>query len=709
MFNKLSQVIVNHPKTIVILYIFIAIICFFLMLMVDININNASYMPDDMNSKQAMDMMDSEFAQGGTSELLLKDAHISDVLVIKEKIASLDGVDEVIWLDDFADLKVQLEFIDQELIDQFYKDGHALLSIIFVEGNDTESSHEAVEGIYEVIGDNGFLAGGAASSKSTLDSVQKEVPIYTVVAVVLILIILFLATSSYLEPFIFLFAVGIAIIINLGTNIIQGEISQITFSAASILQLAVSMDYTIFILHRFHEERNKGIDVAPAMSNAMRLSASAVGASAATTIAGFSALIFMEYGIGKDMGIVLAKGIIFSLIVVMTLLPATIILLDKWITRFTHRELQLSFKGLSRIIVKFRFVGIAIAIVVAFFSFQAQANVEYYYGYDNVVSSKDITHIAKLEIEEIYGKSSMNVIIVPKEGKLKESLVLEQLAAIENVSDVDGLYNTVGVELPELMIPDDVINMYQSDDYSMFRLTIEIDEESDEAFQMVEDVREVLAANYDEWYATGGPFAHKDLADVTDSDFALTNLLSVLFIYIIIMITFRSLVIPLIAIFVIELAIWVNTGIAFVFDEPMSFMSILIIGAIQLGATVDYAILFISRYRENLGEIGLTAAITKTVQDVGKSIVTSGGILVAATFSVYFIATMEATREMCLLIGRGAIISMISVIILLPAFLLIFDKLIGVTTIGWPTRSKKRRRRSKTKTKSIADTEGASN
>ncbi len=708
MFKKISQVIVNHPKTVVILYILIAIICFFLMLMVDINIDNASYMPDHANSKQGMDMLDSEFAQGGTANLLLKDAHIADVLVVKGKIEVISGVDEVIWLDNFVDVKVAEEFIEQEYLDEFYKDGNALLTITFTEGNDTNSTHSAIEKIYELIenNDNAFLAGSAASSKSTLDSIQKEVPIYTVVAVVLILIILFLSTTSYLEPFIFLFAVGVAIIINLGTNIFQGEISQITFSAASILQLAVSMDYSIFLLHRFHEERSKGIDVAQAMVNSMSLSFRAIFASAATTIAGFTALVFMDYGIGQDMGVVLAKGIFFSLIVVMTLLPAAVILLDKWIERFTHRELKLEFKKLGGIISKFKYIGIVLAIVIAFFSFQAQANVEYYYGYDNVISNKDITYVAKSEIEETYGKSNTNIIIVPKEGKLKESLVLEELADLANVANVQGLYNLIGIELPEFMLPDSIIEMYQSDKYSMFTLSIEIDEESDEAFQMVEDVREVLAKNYDEWYTTGGSFAYKDLADVTDSDFALTNLLSVLFIYIIVMITFRSLLIPLIAIFVIELAIWVNTGISFVFDEPMSFMSILIIGAIQLGATVDYAILFISRYRENLDEMNISTAIKKTIQDVGKSILTSGGILVAATFSVYFIATMEATREMCLLIGRGAIISMISVIILLPAFLLVFDRLIGVTTIGWPKQGKKRRRRRKNSNQLV---EGAEN
>ncbi len=693
MFNKFNQLIVNHPRSIIILYVLLIIVCGVLTLMVDINIDNASYMPDEMNSKQGMEMLDQEFAQGGTASLLLKDAHIADVLELKNRILALPGVDEVVWLDDFADLNVQLEFISKEYIDQFYRDGHALLTILFVEGNDTESTHTAVDAIYDLIGENGYLSGSAASSKSTLDSLKREIPIYTVVAVILILIILFLSTTSYLEPFVFLFTVGAAIIINLGTNIFQGEISQITFSAASILQLAVSMDYSIFLLHRFHEERNKGVEVTQAMLNGMRYSFRPVSASALTTIAGFTALIFMEYGIGKDMGIVLAKGIVLSLLAVMTLLPATVILLDKWIEKFTHKEFNLYFKRLGNFIIRFKYVGIVIACVVAFFSFQAQANIDYYYSYEKVISKKDITYVAKGEIEDIYGKSSTNVIIVPQEGKLKESTVLEQIEALDNVASVEGLYNLIGIELPEMMVPEDIIKMFQSDKYSMFRVTIEIGEESPEAFAMVDEIRQVLANNYDEWYTTGGPFAYKDLADVTDKDFALTNLLSVLFIYVIILIAFRSFTIPIIAIFIIELAIWVNTGYSFVFDEPMSFMSIIIIGAIQLGATVDYAILYISRYRENLAAMDIHSAIRQTIRDTGKSILTSGGILVAATFSVYFIATMEATREMCLLIGRGAIISMISVIILLPSFLLVFNRLISVTTIGWPTQGKRSRRR----------------
>lgn len=688
MYNKFNALIVNHPKLLVIIYVILIVICGIFAFMVDINIDNAAYLPDSMNSKLALEKLNDEFGHNGSAILLLKDAYTSDVIAIKDKILALDGVDKVMWLDDLIDVNTPMEFIDAAYIEEFYKDNNALLQILFVEGDDNELTHSAVDAIYEIIGENGYLTGSAANSKSTLDRMNSEVPIYSLVAVILILTILFLFTSSYLEPFIFLFSVGTAIIINMGTNIIQGEVSQITFSAASILQLAVSMDYSIFLLHRFHEERNKGVEVKQAMLNGMRLSVGPILASGTTTIAGFTALIFMDYGIGKDLGIVLAKGIIFSLIAVMTLLPALIILLDKWIEKYTHKEIKFSFKGLTRITTKFRYVLVIFAIFASVIFFTAQGNVEYYYSYEKAIPANDKANIALMEVEKIYGETNSNVIIVKKGDKNKEIKIINELEKLDNVESVSGLYSVIGPELPEMMVPGDILSMYQSDNYSMFTLKLNCDNESEEAFETVEEVRSVLASNYDEWYVAGGSFSYKDLADVTNADFGRTTILSIIFIFIILVLAFKSIIVPIVAIFIIELAIWANTGYAYFFDEPMSFISFIIIGAIQLGATVDYAILYISRYRENLEDMKPIEAARKTVQDTAKSIITSGSILVAGTFSVYFVATIETTAEICLLIGRGAIISMVSVIILLPCFLIVFDPLIKLTTINWPTKRK---------------------
>ncbi len=692
MYNKFNSLIVNHPKRIVVIYIALILICGVLTLMVDINIDNASYLPDDMNSKLASEKLTDEFGYNGSATLLLKDEHIYDVINVKEKILALNGVEDVIWLDDFVDINTPIEFIEDTYLEQFYKDNNALIQIFFVEGNDTELTHSAVDSIYEIIGEKGYLSGSAANSKSTLDRINNEVPIYSIVAVVLILLILFPLTSSYLEPFIFLFAVGTAIIINMGTNIIQGEVSQITFSSASILQLAVSMDYSIFLLHRFHEEREKGIEVKQAMLNGMKFSLRPILASGITTIAGFTALTFMDYGIGKDLGIVLGKGIIFSLLAVMTLLPALIILLDKWIEKYTHREIKLSFKGVARFATRIRYLGVIIAIIISVLFFLAQGNVDYYYSYERSIPFDDKSNIALKEVEAIYGENNSSIIIVPKNDKVKEVELINELIKIPNVESVIGLYSEMGTELPEIMVPSDTLSLYQSDNYSMFTINLNCEKESEEAFETVEEVRGVLSAYYDEWYAAGGTFSYKDLADVTNADFARTTILSILFIFIILAIAFKSIVVPLIAIFVIELAIWVNLGYAYFFDEPMSFLSFIIVGAIQLGATVDYAILYISRYKENLEIMKPIEAAHQTVQDTAKSIITSGGILVAGTFSVYFIATIETSSEMCLLIGRGAIISMVSVIVLLPCFLIVFEPLIKITTVGWPTKRKKEKK-----------------
>lgn len=671
--TKLKNLIVNNTKVILFIYIILLITAFFTMQEVEINQDNASYLPKDKNSYQAVEKLSEEFDINGSADLLLKDVTIEETKSILADIEKLSGVKRVIWIEE-----------------QHYINNNALLGIYFVSGNDDEETWLTLDEIKKIVGDRGDLAGSAALSKSTSDRIAEEIPIYSIVAGILVIIILLLATTSYLEPLIFLITIGAAILINMGSNIFQGEISWVTYSAAALLQLAVSMDYSIFLLHRFHEEREKGNDPKTAMINSMKLSFKSIFASGITTVAGFLALVFMDYGIGNDMGFVLAKGVLLSLISVMTLLPVLVIIFDKWIEKTSHKELKYRIKVAAKAAIKYRYIAIIVTIILAGVFYNAQSNVDYYYSNKNILPENDIAFKTNLEIEKIYGYKNESTIIVPKGDKMNELNCVKAIKEIENVTEVSNIYTIFGENTPEEYIPKEYLDMYQSDEYSLINLNLRCGKEDYESFNTAEKIRDTVEKFYNEYYIAGELFTYYDLNDITITDAKRTTILSILFIFVILLITFKSISIPLITVFIIETGIWVNMGISYFLDTPTSFLTFIIIGAIQLGSTIDYAILFINRYRDNLLLIKPIKAAMKTIQDTYKSILTSGGILVAATFSVYFIATVRTSSEMCLMIGRGAIISMFAVLFLLPGFLITLEPIIKRTTLDWPTKKGKK-------------------
>lgn len=669
--SGLKKIIVNNTKVIIVTYLILLIGSLFFMQKVDVNQDNASYLPRDMNSYQAVEKLSDEFQINGSSNLLLRNIEFEEVEDIRSEIESLDGVNRVVINGN-----------------EDYKNNSALLNIYFVYGNDDKKTWDSIDEIKNIIGNSGDLTGAAALSKSTSDRISEEIPTYSIAAGILIIIILLLSTISYLEPVIFLITIGIAIVINMGTNYILGEISWVTYSAAALLQLAVSMDYSIFLLHRFHEEREKGNEPKEAMQKSMKLSFKSIFASGITTIAGFLALVFMDYGIGMDMGIVLAKGVFLSLVSVMTLLPVLVIIFDKLIEKTTHKELRLNIKLVSNIAVKFRYLAIIITILFAMVFFNAQSQVEYYYSNSNILPENDTVIKTNEDVKAIFGYENLNTIIVPKGDKNTELSCVKALNQLEGVVEVSDLYTIFGENTPEEYIPKEYIKMFQSDNYSLITINLSCGTEDNDSFQVANLIRDTVKDFYNEYYIAGELFTYLDLNEITKSDANKTTILSILFILLILLITFKSLSIPIITVFIIETGIWVNMGISYFLKAPTSFLTFIIIGAIQLGSTIDYAILFLNRYKENLELVSPVKAAKQTMQDTFKSILTSGGILVAATFSVYFIATVRTSSEMCLMIGRGAIISMFAVLLLLPGFLIVFEPIIKRSTIEWPTNKK---------------------
>jgi predicted RND superfamily exporter protein len=643
----------------------------------------SSYLSKDMNSIQGRNILEKQFDIKGTAELMLVDKKPYEVVEIKRRIQELPGVQKVIWLDDVEDIKKPAEFMDKATYARFVRGKYSLLQIQFTGTNDSKITQDAFKKIEKMMDGEYYLGGQAAVSNDTQNTTSREMTYYSIAAVIIITIILLMSTSSYLEPLLFFAAIGVAIIINMGTNLIFGRVSSMTFSVASIIQLAVSMDYSIFLLHRYHEESQYS-DEKSAMIRAIEKTFSSVSASALTTVAGFLALVIMKYGIGKDMGLVLAKGVFLSLISVITLLPCLVLIADRRFSKHKHKILLPSFNKSSKWIVKFRYIAIVLVALIAIPVFLGQTKLKYYYSNEKTLSEDKKAVVANKKINEVFDKNNELIVIVPISEKAKINGLVKDIKAINNVSSVEGLYTMADRAIPESFVPESVRKTFLSNEYTYFLAGIESDTEGEVTKGTIESIKKVLENNYNKFYITGEAAIYFDLQSVTSSDFNNVNIISIILIGLILLLTFKSITLPIILVFVIQLGIWINLSIPYFQGQVINFISFIVIGAIQLGATVDYAILFTSRYRENLDELTPLEAMKKTISDTGRSVLTSVLILAAGTFSVYFITTIKSAAEITLLIGRGAIISLILVYILLPALLLIFGGVIGSTTMGWP-------------------------
>lgn len=681
--KKAACFIVNHKKFILVFYLLAICLSIIGTRFTKVEYDMSSYLSEDMSSIQGRDILEDQFDIKGTAELMLVDKKPYEVVELKKKIEEVHGVQSAIWLDDAQDIRKPAEFLDRATYERFVRGKYSLLQIQFTGTNDSKTTQDAFQKIKEMMKGEYYLGGQAAVSSETQNTASREMTYYSIVAVVIITIILLIATSSYFEPLLFFAAIGTAIAINMGTNFIFGRISSMTFSVASIIQLAVSMDYSIFLLHRYHEESKYGNE-RDAMIRAIEKTFSSVSASALTTVAGFLALVIMKYGIGKDMGLVLAKGVFLSLISVITLLPCLVLITDKRFGKYKHRIFLPSFKGISKWIVKFRYPALILVALIAIPAFLGQTKLEYYYSSERTLSEDKSAIVANKKIDEVFDKKNELILIVPKSDKAKINGLLKDLKAIDNISGVEGLYTMVDRAIPEAFVPSGVRESFISNEYTYFIAFIETDTEGEATRETIEKVQGLLGNTYDKYYITGEPAIYYDLQRVTSNDFSNVNIISIILIGLILLITFKSITLPIILVFVIQLGIWINLSIPYFQGTVINFISFIVIGAIQLGATVDYAILFTSRYKENLEGLAPLEAMKKTISDTGRSVLTSVLILAAGTFSVYFITTIKSAAEITLLIGRGAIISLLLVYVLLPAILLIFGRIIGLTTLRWP-------------------------
>lgn len=682
--KKLAHFIVHKRRLISTLFILMVVICTLLFPFVEINYDMTEYLQDTMPSKKAINLTEQEFGMQGMARLMINGISITQGKDIKNRIEQVEGVDMVLWLDsDIDDLYAPTSFINQEDIADYYQDGSILFDITFIEDDSSELTHAALTEIKKIAGENSYIGGSSIENKSVKDTLMKEVAIAMCIAVPIVFLILLITTTSYLEPVLFLLITALGIIINLGSNIIFGKISFFTFSVAAILQLAISMDYSIFLLHSFtHEKENGEADEEVAMQNAIAKSIVSILSSGLTTIVGFVALALMQFEIGKDMGLVLAKGIVISLFCVIFYMPSIILKYSEKIEKMRHKPFITISERFSKIVYNAHFIIVPILLILIFPCYVGQNMNSFLYGNDALGSSEGTAVYAdKMAIEEKFGKSNMMLAIVPRENNIKEKEMAEALEEIPAVRYAKTIATELPAGVPESFIAESSTKKFHSKDYTRYLISVYTDGESPEAFEVVEAIQTLLDQYYpNENYIAGGTPSTLDIKTVIESDYSEVNLISIIGIGVIILFTFKSFFAPLVLLAVIESGIFINMTIPYLAGDTMIFMGYLIVSCIQLGATIDYGILMTENYMHARETMSKKESAISAIHKSALSVLTSGFVLTSAAFTIGKISTVAAICQVGELIARGAVLSMILVLSVLPTFLVLFDKLITLTS-----------------------------
>lgn len=674
----MAKLVLRFKKTIMLSIIFLAMVCLVLMLFVNINYDLTEYLPKDVPSSIALDKVKEIFEDEIPNlNVYVKDVSIAEALAIKKKIENVEGVESVLWLDDVTDLNQPLAFMDKKEQEAWYKDKGAL----FLVAADTQISEEVVEGVKGTTKKEMTLSGSVLNQATMQSLTSNEVSKIIFYVVPLVLVILLLSTSSFIEPLLFLLTIGVAILLNEGTNYFVGEISYVTRSTSAVLQLAVSMDYAIFLLHSFSRHRMVKNNIEEAMLLAMREAAPAVAASATTTVFGFLALTLMEFRLGPNLGWVLAKGILFSFLTVMLLLPILTVYTTRLMDKTHHRNFIPPFTKFSRFVMRVCLPLSIVFVMLIIPSYFAQSENQFIYGSSGIHAEDSKLALDAKEIGEIFGEKQQLVIIIPSGDVSKEALLSDNLKALPKVDTVISYTKTVGTTIPLDFLEKDQQENFLKKGKARIILYMDTDDEGDESFALVEMVRETIEKQYGEdYYLLGQNVINYDLKETIVKDGPRVNGAAIIAIGMVLLVTFRSLSIPFILLLTIEGAVWINLGIPFFLDKSLNYVGFLIISSVQLGATVDYGILLASHYMRLRRTMDKKEAMRETLEISSVSILTPASILAIATLILGAISTNGIISELGLMLGRGALISAGMVLMFLPALLLTFDKVIGKTT-----------------------------
>lgn len=672
--KKFYNRIVNHPKIILLIFSALFIICFIAKQFIGVNYDMNDYLPSESASTVALDVMEEEYDGGiPNARVMIENVSIPEVLNYKKEIGSVDGVSDVTWLDDVADITEPLETMDTDTVETYYKDKNALLSVTIEE----DKRIQAVGDIREIIGDENSMMGSAVSTAVATTSTVNEISKIVVIAIILLLVILILTTTSWAEPFIVLVGLGIAVVINAGSNLIFGEISFVTNAAGNILQLAVSLDYAVFLIHRFEECRKEERDVKSAMVNALCMSTSSILSSGLTTVIGFLALCLMRFRIGPDLGLALAKGVFISLVTVFVFMPVLVLYTYKLIDKTTHRSFMPSFKIFGRIVYRVMIPLMCVFAILIVPCYLASNSNDFYYGSSHIFGTETKLGSDIQKIDSVFGESDTYVLLVPKESTSTQKELSDELKDLPQVTGIMSYVDTVGAEIPESYLDSETLSKLNSDNYTRMVLSVEADYEGEETFELVKNIRNITEKYYaGNWYLAGEGVSTYDLMNTVTSDMTKVNLLAIGAVFMVLLLTTKSVVLPIILVLAIETAIWINLSIPYFMDSTIFYIAYLIISSIQLGATVDYAILFSDRYKEERKTNSKKQAVVSTISSVTVSILTSGGVLTIVGFLLGNISTHGLLSQLGFFLGKGTLCSLIIVLFVLPALLYVFDGLV---------------------------------
>ena len=661
------------------------------MIMTRINYDMLTYLPGDIDTVVGQDILMDEFGKGAFSFVIIEGMDPKDVSSLREDISHVDHVDTVLWYDDFADVSVPMEILPSKLYDAFNSGDSTMLAIFFDTSTSSDDTMEAITAIRSIAGKQCFVSGMSAMVTDLKDLCEKEEPIYVGIAVALACVAMMIFMDNWITPFVFLMSIGMAILLNMGTNYFLGEISYLTKALSAVLQLAVTMDYSIFLWHSYEEQKSMYEDNKEAMAVAINNTLTSVVGSSITTVAGFIALCFMSYTLGLDLGIVMAKGVILGVIGCVTTLPSMILVLDKLLQKTSHKSLLPDMgkvaSGITKVFPVFLILFLGL-VLPSYLSYKATNN-EVYYDLGETLPEDMAYVVANSKLQEDFGVGATHMVLVSTD--VSDTDVRAMIHEMENVEGIKyalGLESVVGPLVPEEMLPESVKEVLKSDDWELLLVNSEYKTATDEVNAQINELNTILKKYDSKGMLIGEAPCTKDLIETTAEDFKVVNTVSIVAIFAIIALVEKSITLPLILVAVIELSIFINLGLAHLTGTSLPFIAPICISTIQLGATVDYAILMTTRYKQERYEgRDKREAVTNALKVSIPSIIVSAMGLFSATFGVALYSDVDIISSLCDLMARGAIVSMFAVILFLPAMFMLFDKMICVTSIGFRNKN----------------------
>lgn len=680
--NKVSKAIAQSRMLILVIAFLLLIPSVLGYLKTDVNYDILGYLPDELDTRIAQSILKDDFDCGSLGMLIVENMENKDVSKLKEEVKKVEGVNDVIWIDDAIDLSVPKEILPEDIRDIFYSEKSTLMIIKFAGTDASTETENALSDVRKIAGKQAFLSGVAGVIKDTKDLANKETPIYVLIAVILSIIILSITMESYVIPIVFLSSIGIAIIYNMGSNVIFENISYVTKALSAVLQLGVTMDYSIFLLHRYDEERESRENKVEAMANAIEATIESVVGSALTTVAGFLALCVMDLALGKDIGLVMAKGVVIGVICTITILPALVLTFDKVIHKYKHKNILPTFQKSSSFIIKHHKVIVLISLLILIPAAIGKEKASVYYNLDESLPDNLPSIVANDKLKNEFNMVSTNIILVRDDlDRYKVKEMVKELNNVDGVTMAAALESVLGSRIPENFLPNELLEQVKKGGYEGIIVNSKYKSATNEVAVQLDEINEIVKKYDPEGLVGGEAPLTNDLVTIADSDFKKVSIFSIVAIFLIIMVIFKSISVPVLLVLAIELAIFINLGIPYYTGTTIPFISSIVIGTIQLGATVDYAILLTSRFKEELSNTNdKKEAMIKALQSSSRSIITSALTFFGATAGVGIISELEMISSLCVLMARGAIISMLVILFVLPGVLLMFEGIIVKTS-----------------------------